>query len=142
MKFNKTITTFIILSLFTLMLCSCSTDSIRTGTKDAAKGIRNAARQGENVIDKGVGMVESGIDSMLEPNNSYSANGGFSGYSANGTGTTLPYSPSVSEIMPTAGSKAKINRGQINTTNGSSDGGKGDIFKDTSMKRNSLSQDK
>ena len=131
MKLNKKIFIFSIAAIMCVLLCSCSRSSMRN-TGDAMK---RTARRAEN-------FVENGIDNITNPGMyGYGANNGYSGYVGNGTGTALPNDGNVTPILPTLRDKSKDNRGQINTNNGSLDGGMGDIYKDNSRKRNSVRRD-
>lgn len=149
---------FSILTVITvaLVLCSCSKSSIRKGKdikNDAERGIDNAIRNGENVVDYGMGGLERGAKNAVGDgnyrgglgfNDGFGANDGYSGYVGNGTGnavTTTGTDEGI-ELFPTAGDTSKDNIGQINTTNGSADGGMGDVYKDNDFNRNSLRTDK
>ena len=83
----------------------------------------------------------------------YSANGGYDGFTGNGTMTTgngamtkgkakdIKKSKGMN-LLPSLSDTSKDNYGQINTTNGSADGGMGDMYDDMNMSRNSLRTDK
>ncbi|MBP3579630.1 MAG: hypothetical protein J6K12_00110, partial [Clostridia bacterium] len=63
MKLNKSLFLMLIVTIFTVVLCSCSRDSMRKGTdmkNDAKRGIDNAIRNGENVVDYGMGALGNG----------------------------------------------------------------------------------
>jgi len=149
MKIKNTIFILLIISLFSVILCSCSRDEMRTGTADAKRGIDNAIRNGENVVDYGMGALENGVNDITGDryyrggrgmNDGFGANSGYSAYVGNGTGTTA--SRKTNKYLPTIGDTSRDNMGQVNTTNGSSDGGMGDIYDDMNMSRNSLRTDK
>lgn len=137
MKFTKTITLFIITAVATLLLCSCSTDTQRRGTS-MADGARNAVRRGEEVINRGIDSVENGMNNMMGNTSGYGANSGYSAYSPGVGGSTLPYDGRATNILPTLRDTNRNNKGQINTNNGSSDGGMGDIYDDMNTSRNSI----
>ncbi|MBP3579861.1 MAG: hypothetical protein J6K12_01295, partial [Clostridia bacterium] len=59
-----------------------------------------------------------------------------------GTSTTVTGSDRKMDLFPTLRDTSKDNFGQVNTTNGSSDGGMGDIYDDMDSNRNSLRTDK
>lgn len=156
MNTKKLIFSILTLSLLTFMLCSCSKSSMRNGNdvkKDAEREIDNALRNGENVVDYGMGALENGANDVtgngyyrggLGFNDGFGANDGYSGYVGNGTGSSVSTTGTDGgiELFPTAGDDSRDNIGQINTTNGSADGGMGDIYKDTDFNRNSLRTDK
>ncbi len=155
MKIKNTVI-IMLCALCTVVMCSCSRDMMRTGTnlKNSAKrGIDNAIRNGENVVDYGMGALENGTDvtgegyyrggrGMNDGFGTYGANSGYSSYVGNGTSTTVTGSDKGMDLFPTIRDTSRDNFGQINTTNGSSDGGMGDIYDDTDSNRNSLRTDK
>lgn len=131
------------------LLCSCSRGSMMRAGDD----MRNAARRTENFMDNGLNAVENGVENgrntviggTYGANSGYSANAGIGtstgvGYGA-GSGMTVAKSGKASPLLPTLGDKSRDNKGQINTNNGSLDGGMGDIYDDTDMNRNSLRRD-
>ena len=126
---------------------------MRKGTNmgnDARRGINNAIRNGENVVDYGMGALGmSGTNGyarggmgMNDGYGTYGANSGYSGYTGNGSTTTVRGSDRGMDLFPTLKDTSRDNYGQINTTNGSSDGGRGDIYDDMNTNRNSLRTDK
>ncbi|MBQ7399819.1 MAG: hypothetical protein IJW06_05120 [Clostridia bacterium] len=136
-----------ILAVF--LFCSCSRSSMnRTGNS-----IRNATRRAENYMDNGLNAVENGVENGSNTiiGGAYGANSGYSGNAGigsstgigygTGTGAAVARSGKASPLLPTLGDKSRDNKGQINTNNGSLDGGMGDIYDDTNMKRNSLRRD-
>lgn len=129
MKLNKKILIVSVMAITTIMLSSCSRSSMR----NAGDAMKNTARRAEN-------FVENGIDTMTGRGANYGANSGYSGNVGMGVGT-LPYSGTAEPLLPTLGDRSRDNRGQINTNNGSLDGGTGDIYKDNDMKRNSMKRD-
>ena len=154
-----------------VVMCSCSRDTMRKGTdirNDARRGIDNAIRNGENVVDYGLGALDGmgnntgtgyarGGMGMNDGFGTYGANSGYSGYAGTGTTTAGAGTRRTSgtgsrtnvtgrddgmELFPTLRDTSRDNMGQINTTNGSSDGGRGDIYDDMNTNRNSLRTDK
>ena len=131
---------------------------MRKGTdmkNDAKRGIDNAIRNGENVVDYGMGALGNGNGTdtvgngyyrggmgMNDGFGSYGANSGYNSYVGNGTSTTVTGSDRKMDLFPTLRDTSKDNFGQVNTTNGSSDGGMGDIYDDMDSNRNSLRTDK
>lgn len=150
MKIKTTIITTIFACLFMLCLTSCSTDTMRS----TDSFMRNTARNTRNTIDRGINAVENGFDNSMNntTNRVYGADGGYSNYSAAGrdsmtgiTGRTTTRNTSRTntsrDMLPSLASKSRDNYGQINTNNGRSDGGKGDIFSDMDTRRNTLGTD-
>lgn len=161
MKLKKSLFIIMIISVFSIVLCSCSQNMMRKGTEmknDAKRGINNAIRNGENVVDYGLGALDNsmGGDRDVTGNRyyrggmgmndgfgtTYGANSGYSSYVGNGTSTSVSGTDDGMEIFPTIRDTSRDNFGQVNTTNGSADGGKGDIYDDMNMNRNSLRTDK
>lgn len=139
---KKTNLLFIIsLAIVTVfLLCSCS----RSSMMRAGDTMRNAARRTENFMDNGLNAVENGIENgrnTVVGGGMYGANSGYSGNAGTGTGTSVAMGGKASPLLPTLGDKSRDNMGQINTNNGNLDGGMGDIYDDTDMKRNSLRRD-
>ncbi len=117
----------LILSILTLfVLCSCA--------RNTDSAVYRAVRRGENAIDRGIGDMGNGIDNATDvvTGNRYSADSGYSGYVGTGNAT---------ELFPTIRDKSRDNMGQVNTTNGSADGGMGDMYDDMDRHRNSLRTD-
>ena len=152
MKRNRLLIILSGIMLACLLLCSCS----RTGIKRADDSMRRTARRAENYMDNGLNAVENGVENgnntmvgggMYGANSGYSGNAGIGtttgiGYGANAGGsTTVARSGKATPLLPTLGDKSRDNKGQINTNNGSLDGGMGDIYDDTDMNRNSLKRD-
>lgn len=121
--------------LVALLFCSCS--------RNSSKEIDRAINRGENAIDRGIASAGDGIENSMDiiTGDGFGANSGYSGNVGTGTGTSLPYSGRPMELLPTLGDKSNDNKGQINTTNGSKDGGMGDMYKDNDTRRNSLKRD-
>lgn len=130
------------------LLCSCSRGSMMR----AGDTMRNAARKTENFMDNGLNAVENGVENGRNTaiGGTYGANSGYSANAGIGTSTGVGYgngnmtvarSGKASPLLPTLGDKSRDNKGQINTNNGSLDGGMGDIYDDTDMRRNSLRRD-
>ena len=127
---------------------------------DARRGIDNAIRNGENVVDYGMGALgmnggnggtgtngsggsySRGGMGMNDGFGYYGANSGYSGYTGNGSTTTVRGGDRGMDLFPTIKDTSRDNYGQINTTNGSSDGGRGDIYDDMNTNRNSLRTDR
>ena len=132
MKYTKIIFTTSLILLVTALLCSCSGNSSRA--------IDRAINRGENAIDRGMGSIGNGIENGMDitTGDRFGANNGYSGNVGTGTGTSLPYSGRPMKLLPTLDNKSGDNMGQINTNNGSKDGGKGDMYNDTNRARNSL----
>ena len=137
MKLTKTLSIFIITAAVTLILCSCSTNTQRKGTS-MADGARNAVRRSEQAINNGIGTMENGMNNMMGNGGYYTADGGYSAYNPGTSRTTLPYDGKATNILPTLRDTNRNNKGQINTNNGSSDGGMGDIYDDMNTSRNSI----
>ncbi len=117
----------LVLAIFTLLaLASCA--------RNSNSAIDRALKRGENAIDRGIGDIGDGIENATDmiTDDMYGANSGYSGYA--GTGNAM-------EIFPTIRDKSRDNMGQINTTNGSADGGMGDMYDDMERSRNSLRTD-
>ena len=89
----------------------------------------------------GTGYYRGG-KGMNDGYGTYGANSGYSGYVANGSNTTVTGRDKGIDLFPTVKDTSKDNMGQINTTNGKADGGKGDMYDDMNMARNSLRTDK
>ena len=155
MKFKKTFYTTIFACLFILCLTSCSTDTMRS----TDSFMRNAARDTRNTIDRGMNAIDNGINGMNgsyggmygsngmngnNTNRAYSADGGYSNYSASGRDSMTGITGNTNQrgdMLPSITSKSRDNYGQINTTNGRADGGMGDIYKDSDTRRNTLGVD-
>ena len=135
MKITKIIFIMSITVLISLFMCSCMRNSSRK--------IDDAINRGENAIDRGVGSAGDGIENSMDvvTGDRFGANSGYSGSVGNGTNTSLPYSGRPMELLPTLTDKSRDNMGQINTTNGSEDGGNGDMFNDMDRRRNSFRVD-
>ena len=119
------------------LLCSCSRGSVTR----AGDSMRNAARRAENFMDNGLNAVENGVENgrnTVVGGGMYGANSGYSANAGTGTGTSVAMGGTASPLLPTLGDKSRDNKGQINSNNGSIDGGMGDIYDDTDMKRNAL----
>ena len=163
MKSKKSVFLLLIITVVAVLMCSCSRDTMRKGTQlknDAKRGIDNAIRNGENVVDYGMGALDYGMGTsdtgytrggmgMNDGYGTYGANSGYNAYA--GTGTTAAGTGTRTavtgrdngmELFPTLKDTSRDNMGQINTTNGKSDGGKGDMYDDMNMNRNSLRTDK
>ena len=158
MKSKKSVFLLLIITIVAVLMCSCSRDTMRKGTQlknDAKRGIDNAIRNGENVVDYGMGALDYGMGAAgtgytrggMGMNDgygygTYGANSGYSGYVGNGTTTAVTGRDDGIDLFPTLNDTSRDNMGQINTTNGKSDGGRGDMYDDMNMARNSLRTDK
>ncbi len=135
--------------ILVLALCSCSTNSMRRGTSMA----RNSQGSGGNGMNNGmnnsmnnsINSMEGGIETTPESvkrSLGFGANNNYSGNTGTGTGTSVPYgSTSRVNVFPSLSDSSRDNYGQVNTTNGTSDGGMGDMYDDMDMARNSMRVD-
>ena len=157
MKHLKTVLAIFAVLVLALAATSCSRSSMRKGTSmrnDAKRGIDNAIRQGENVVDYGLGALDGNGDAvgdryyrggkgMNDGFGTYGANSGYDAYTGNGsTSVGTRTRNDGMDLFPTLRDTSNDNFGQINTTNGKADGGMGDMYDDTDLKRNSLRTDK
>ena len=98
-----------------LLLCSCSTDSMRS----AGNAVRNTTRRAENYLDNGINAVpnnvENGRNTMVGRGGTYGANSGYNDGAGIGTGYTYNGRK--------AANSNRTNRGMVNTNRGYSDGG-------------------
>ncbi len=125
------------------LLCSCS----RGSTTRAGDSLRNSARRTENFMDNGLNAVENGVEngnSTVVGGGMYGANSGYSGNAGIGTNsagtggsTAVAQGGRATPLLPTLGDKSRDNRGQINSNNGSLDGGMGDLRDNNDTKKNS-----
>ena len=112
---TKLISIISVIVMCALLLCSCSTSSMRS----AGRAVRNTTRRAENYLDNGINAVpnniENGRNTMVGRGGTYGAD---SGYRANaGIGATYNYNGR--KISDTT----RTNTGMINTNKGSSDYG-------------------
>ena len=110
---------FLILSIAVItavLLCSCSRSSMRS----AGDAVRNTTRRAENFIDNGISDMNRAGTAYNR--GTYGANNNYSGNTATGTNSTLPYDGKASPILPTLRDRNE-NVGKINTNRGSLDGG-------------------
>ena len=102
-----------------ILLCSCSTDSMRS----ARNTVRNTTRRAENYLDNGVNAVpnnlENGRNTMIGNGMTYGANSGYNAGAGIGTGYTYNYNGK----KMTGNVTTRTNPGMINTNKGASDGG-------------------
>jgi hypothetical protein len=122
MKSNKTFLILIIAVITAVLLCSCSRSSMRS----AGDAVRNTTRRAENFLDNGVNAVENGLENgagTIVGRGAYSSNNGYSGNTATGTNSSLPYDGKASPVLPTLRERRSDNVGKVNTNKGSLDGG-------------------